>query len=81
MLPGLALLRSGLSVRGMFSAVSLLSAPLTLMVAIAALGFDLGAIQAEGKSTLILLALGSGVIFPVVFRMIPDTPREKASSS
>jgi Kef-type K+ transport system membrane component KefB len=74
LLPGLALLRSGLSVRGMFSAVSLLSAPLTLMVAIAALGFDLGAIQAEGKSTLILLALGSGVVFPVVFRIVPDTP-------
>lgn len=75
LLPGLALLRSGLSVRGMFSAVSLLSAPLTLMVAIAALGLQLGVLEPEGQSTLILLALGSGVVFPVVFRMIPNTPR------
>ena len=70
LLPGLALIRQGLSVRGMFSAVSLLSAPLTLMVAIAALGLQLGALDPEGQSTLILLALGSGVVFPVVFRQI-----------
>jgi Kef-type K+ transport system membrane component KefB len=70
LLPGLALLRTGLSVRGMFSAVSLLSAPLTLMVAIAALGLQLGALQPEGQSTLILLALGTGVVFPVIFRLI-----------
>jgi len=81
LLPGLALLRSGLPVRGMISAVSLLSAPLTLMVAIATLGFDLGVIQAGGKSTLILLALGSGVVFPVVFRLIPDAPRSNTPES
>jgi Kef-type K+ transport system membrane component KefB len=70
LLPCLALLRSGLSIRGMLSTATLLSAPLTLMVAIAALGSDLGVLQAEGKSTLILLALGSGVVFPVVFRVL-----------
>ncbi len=70
LLPCLVLLRAGLSVRGMLSTASLLSAPLTLMVAIAALGFDLGALGQEGKNTLILLALGTGIVFPVVFRLI-----------
>jgi Kef-type K+ transport system membrane component KefB len=70
LLPCLALLRTGLSVRGMLSTASLLSAPFTLMVAIAALGSELGALDQTGKSTLILLALGTGAVFPVAFRLI-----------
>ena len=70
LLPCLALLRIESSVRGMLSTASLLSAPLTLMVAIAALGFELTALDQEGKSTLILLALGASLVFPVVFRLI-----------
>lgn len=70
LLPCLALLRSGLSWRGMLSSAILLSAPLTLMVAIASLGFGLEVLDREGKSTLILLALGTGAVFPVIFRLV-----------
>lgn len=75
LIPCLALLRQGSSVRGMLSTASLLSAPLTLMVAIAALGFELAALDQEGKSTLILLALGASLVFPVVFRLIQSVRR------
>jgi len=69
-LPCLALLRQGLSFREMIGTASLLSAPLTLMVAIAVLGADLGVLKSTGLSTLIVLAVASGVVFPVVFRQL-----------
>lgn len=70
LIPCLALLRQGVTVREMIGTVSLLSAPLTLVVAIAALGLELGAVNAEGKSTLIVLAVASGTIFPILFRVL-----------
>jgi Kef-type K+ transport system membrane component KefB len=69
LLPGLALVRLGLSLRETLGAVSLLSAPLTLVVAIAAIGGGLGVLDAGGRGTLIVLAVASGVIFPIVFRL------------
>jgi Kef-type K+ transport system membrane component KefB len=70
LLPSLTLLRQGFGIRQMLGTASLLSAPLTLMVAIAALGFDLGVLGRGGQSTLIMLALITGVVFPVMFRLL-----------
>ncbi len=80
LLPCLILLRQGVGARDMVSTVSLLSAPLTLVVAIAALGLELGALNAEGKSTLIVLAVVSGTIFPILFRMLAPTPPAKPTT-
>ena len=70
LLPSLSLIRQGLSPREMLGAASLLSAPLTLLVAIAALGVNLGVIDSRDNNTLILLAVMAGVIFPVLFRLL-----------
>jgi hypothetical protein len=43
---------------------------LTLLVAIAALGRDLGILDAAGSGAVILLAIVSGVIFPVGFKLL-----------
>ena len=48
----------------------LLAAPLTLLVAVAALGRELGLLDARTQSSVILLAMLSGVIFPVGFRLL-----------
>lgn len=70
LLPSLSLIRQGLSPREMLGAASLLSAPLTLVVAIAALGVNLGVIDSRDNNTLILLAVLAGVVFPVLFRLL-----------
>ena len=68
MVPSLALLRQGSTLRETVGTASLLSAPLTLMVAIAALGSEIGALDSQDRGTLVLLAVVTGAVFPVVFR-------------
>lgn len=70
LLPSALLLSQGLRPRQVLSAASLLSAPLTLVVAIATLGHELGVIDKEGRATLIVLAVMCGVLFPVLFRLL-----------
>ncbi len=70
LLPCLGLLRLGVGLRDALGIASLLSAPLTLVVAIAALGVQLQVLDGNGKSTLIVLAVGSGILFPILFRML-----------
>jgi Kef-type K+ transport system membrane component KefB len=74
LLPSLALLRQGLSLRDTIGTASLLSAPLTLMVAIAALGGDIGALDPQARGTLVLLAVLTGGVFPVVYRLTGGRP-------
>lgn len=74
-LPSLAFAPRGLGMRDRFAAGALLSAPLTLVVAIAAIGRRLGAIDAEREATLVLLALILSVGFPIAFRLIGVTPQ------
>lgn len=76
LIPSLALLRQGQSFRNILSGVCLLSAPLTLVVAIAALGAELGILDKTGQGTLILLALASGMVFPIVFRLLSAKPEK-----
>jgi len=70
LLPCLALVRLGLTVRQMLAAVSLLSTPLTLVVAIAAIGATLGSLDENGKGTLIVLAVAASLAYPVLFRLL-----------
>ena len=73
LLPCLALVRLGLTVRQMLAAVSLLSTPLTLVVAIAAIGQTLGSLDENGKGTLIVLAVAASLTYPVLFRLLAGT--------
>lgn len=59
-----------LGLRERFAAGSLLSAPLTLVVAIAAIGRRLGALDAAHEASFLLLAILLSVGFPVVFRIV-----------
>ena len=68
LLPSVVLMRQGLSARDIVGTASLLAAPLTLLVAIAALGHELGVLDDQQRGTLIVLAVLTGVVFPVVFR-------------
>jgi Kef-type K+ transport system membrane component KefB len=68
LLPCLGLLTQGLRLREVAGVASLLSAPLTLVVAIAALGSEIGSLDSGGASALIILAVSAGVVYPIVFR-------------
>lgn len=59
-----------LGLRERFAAGSLLAAPLTLLVAIAAIGSRLHAITAVQESSFLLLAIVLSVGFPIVFRVL-----------
>jgi Kef-type K+ transport system membrane component KefB len=75
--PSFWLMRQGLSVHEVIKTSCLLSAPLTLVVAISAIGVNLGVLSRKGHGTLILLALASGVVFPVLFRLTGKDPMKK----
>jgi Kef-type K+ transport system membrane component KefB len=85
LLPFLALLHQGLTVPDMLGTASLLSAPLTLMVAIGAVGAELGVLDRFGVSTLIVLAVATGVVFPVLFRLFAgmrtSAPQQEAGKA
>lgn len=68
--PSLVLHRFGLTLREAVATASLLSAPLTLVVAISAIGLELGVLGHGGRGTLIVLAVLAGVVFPVAFRLV-----------
>jgi len=77
LLPGLGLLATGLGLRDTLGTSLLLSAPLTLVVAIASIGVDLGrhgngheVLDGAGEGALIVLAVASGVVYPVIFRLL-----------
>lgn len=68
--PAHLLIGQGLSWRQAVSVGMLLAAPLTLVVAIAALGVELGILDESDEAALIVLAAASGLIFPVGFRWL-----------
>jgi Kef-type K+ transport system membrane component KefB len=68
--PSLIFAPRALGLRERFAAGSLLAAPLTLLVAIAAIAIRVGAITPTEEATFLLLALVLSVGFPVVFRVL-----------
>ncbi len=71
----LVIIRFGL--RQLAGAALLLATPLTLLVAIATLGLELGALTELESATVILAALISGLVFPTLFKLI--VPKEETT--
>ena len=71
----LVIMRFGL--RQLAGAALLLATPLTLLVAIATLGLELGALTELESATIILAALISGLVFPTLFKLI--VPKEETA--
>lgn len=69
-LPCLLLLLGGLSLREVVGAGLLLGAPLTLLVAISRIGLDVKVIDPTTASSIVLLAILSGVLLPWAFRWL-----------
>jgi Kef-type K+ transport system membrane component KefB len=78
LLPTLLLLFGGFSLRQVTAGAFLLATPLTLLVAIAAIGRRIGVLDSALVSSIILLAIVTGVIFPTLTKLLlgarPVTP-------
>jgi len=70
LLPSLLLVAAGLRVHEAVGAALLLASPLTLLVAISRLGASLGLIDAATASAVVLLAVGSALLLPWVYRRL-----------
>lgn len=60
----------GFSIRQVASAALLLATPLTLLVAIAEIGLDLGRLSELENATIILVAVLSGLLFPTAYKRL-----------
>jgi Kef-type K+ transport system membrane component KefB len=69
-LPSLALARRGTKLRDRLAAGCLLSAPLTLVVAIGSIGRRLELIGAREQASIVLVAMVVSIVFPIVFRLL-----------
>ncbi|MBX3201514.1 MAG: cation:proton antiporter [Labilithrix sp.] len=69
-LPSLVFASRDLGARERLAAGALLSAPLTLVVAIGVIGKRLGAVDDRGQASFILLAMLLSVGFPILFRVL-----------
>jgi Kef-type K+ transport system membrane component KefB len=75
MVPSLVLLARRLSLRDVIAAGTLLSARLSLIIAVAELGVQLGVIDRALQASIILLAVVTSTLAPAVFRLIaPPLP-------
>ena len=76
LLPTILLLFLGLRLRSVLAGAFLLATPLTLLVAIAALGREMGVLDASMSAAVIFLAIATGVIVPTLFKLIaPRVPQ------
>ncbi len=74
-LPSLLFARRGTPLRERAAAGALLSAPLTLVVAIGTIGRDLGLIQGAQQASLVLVAMLVSIAFPILFRVLAGAAR------
>ncbi len=72
--PSLAVARRGTSLRDRFLAGCLLSAPLTLVVAIGSIGRKLQLVGAREQASIVLVAMVVSIVFPIVFRVLARGP-------
>ncbi len=80
LLPTILLLFLGLRWRSVLAGAFLLATPLTLLVAIAALGREMGVLDASMSAAVIFLAIATGVVFPTLFKLIaPPVPEPTMS--
>ena len=76
-LPGLLLSQAG-TLRDRFAAGLLLSAPLTLVVAIGAIGRELGLVDGRKQASIVLVAMIVSIVFPTVFKLLAGPPPGEA---
>lgn len=69
-LASVALVAMRFSIRQIAGAALLLATPLTLLVAIAEIGFNLGALTELENATVILTAVLSGLLFPTAYKKL-----------
>lgn len=69
LVPALAIAPRGMSLRERFAVGCLLASPLTLIVAIAAIGRSLGLITAAVQASLVVVGIGLSLAFPVLFKL------------
>ena len=74
LVPSALLLLLGLRFRTVVGGAFLLATPLTLLVAIAALGREMEVIDASTSAAVILLAIVTGVLFPTLFKLLAPKP-------
>jgi Kef-type K+ transport system membrane component KefB len=67
--------------RRSLAAPFLLASPLTLLVAVAALGLDLGAIDKREESAVVFVALASAFLYPVIAHLLLGRPSRAAPPS
>lgn len=80
MIPTLVFALRGFKIREVLAAGVLLSARLSLIIAVATVGFELGFLTNRERAIAILLAAVSATISPTVFRALaPPLPRETAA--
>lgn len=72
--PALIFARRGTPLRERFAAGCLLSAPLTLVVAIGSIGRQMGLIGARRQASIVLVAMLLSIVFPIVFRLLARGP-------
>ncbi len=80
LLPSLLLKLEGFSLRESAAAGFLLSAPLTLVIVTAELGVKMGVIDHHTESSLILLAIVTGILAPTLFNTIYGKGDESSNS-
>ena len=74
LVPSTLLLLLGLQLRAVAAGAFLLATPLTLLVAIAALGREMEVIDPPTSAAVILLAIVTGVVFPTLFKLLAPRP-------
>lgn len=79
--PSLIFASRELDLRERLAAGALLSAPLTLVVAIGMIGRRLGAVDERQQAAFILLAMILSVGFPIAFRVLLRTPPAQADAA
>jgi trk system potassium uptake protein TrkA len=79
--PSLLVLLLRVPLRAAVAGAFLLATPLTLLVAIAALGEELKLIDPSMSSAVVLLAITTGVLFPTAFKLLAPKPKGKLSEA
>ena len=74
LVPSTLLLLLGLQLRAVAAGAFLLATPLTLLVAIAALGREMEVIDPPTSAAVILLAIVTGVVLPTLFKLLAPRP-------
>lgn len=80
-IPVFLLMLVGFSLRQVASSAFLLAAPLTLLVAVASMGHELGVLDDKMSSEVILLAIVTGIVFPTIFKLLYPRPKDTEPDS